>query len=190
MNTLQNQQVFRTLLNAMSAPGKTFAFDTAEWSDRLSSAPLSPACAAICLSLLDGASPISLFQMPEPVAPWLLRHCRVPISSPEQAVFALGMGKHGDWDQNLLNIGSEEEPEKGATLILELDSLNDGAPLQLTGPGIATSRIAAPRLAPGFMNFWQKQQGLYPRGIDLILCCGNACLCLPRSISIHADREN
>jgi alpha-D-ribose 1-methylphosphonate 5-triphosphate synthase subunit PhnH len=190
MKIQQNQQVFRTLLNAMSAPGQTFAFTATEFSDSSSSAPLSPACAAICLSLLDGTSPISLFQMPESVASWLLKHCRVPISSPEHAVFALGMGKHWDWDQNLLNIGSEEEPEKGATLILELDSLDGGEHLQLTGPGIASSQIAAPRLAPGFMAFWQKQQGLYPRGIDLILCCGNECLCLPRSISIHSDREN
>ncbi|MBU2738898.1 phosphonate C-P lyase system protein PhnH [Acidithiobacillus concretivorus] len=190
MNTQQNQQVFRTLLNAMSAPGKTFAFGATEWSDCLSSAPLSPACAAICLSLLDRTSPVSLFQMPASVAPWLLKHCRVPISSPEHAIFALGLGKHWDWDQNLLNIGTEEEPEKGVTLILELDSLDGGEPLQLTGPGIATSQIAAPRLSPGFLTFWHQLQGLYPRGIDLILCCGNECLCLPRSISIHADREN
>ncbi len=184
MNPQQSQRIFRTLLNAMSAPGAIFSIDG--FSE---TTPLSPACAAICRCLLDAASPVALIQMPEPVTQWVRTCCRAPSAPAESAAFVIGTGQHWSWDQHIFNNGTEEEPEQGATLILELENLYDGAPLQLLGPGIATTRITAPRLSPGFLSFWQRQQTQYPRGIDLILCCRNECLCLPRSITIQAAVE-
>lgn len=179
MNPEQQQQVFRTLLTAMSAPGEIATIPA-----HSAPAPLSPACAAICQTLMDAGSPVALVGMCAAVSPWLATHCHAPMVSMDAAHFVLGTEKHWDWESTPVPMGSEEEPEQGATLILELDSLDAAKPLQLTGPGIVSTRSIAPDLGAGFLPFWQKQQSLYPRGVDLILCCREQCLCLPRSVSI------
>ncbi|PKY11156.1 phosphonate C-P lyase system protein PhnH [Acidithiobacillus marinus] len=184
MNPEQQQQIFRTLLSAMSAPGEIMSIPA-----RPEPAPLSPACAGVCLTLLDASSAVALTGMAPTVAPWLNDHCRAPMVSLDEAQFVLGMGKHWNWESSQAPIGSEEEPEQGATLILELDNLNAGIPLQLTGPGISGTRNIAPRLGTGFLAFWQKQQSQYPRGVDLILCSQDQCLCLPRSVTICRFEE-
>lgn len=184
MNPEQQQQVFRTLLTAMSAPGQIATMPV-----HPDPAPLSPSCAVICLTLLDAGSPVALVNMCAAAALWLNTHCRAPMVSMDQAHFVLGTEKHWDWESTPVPMGSEEEPEQGATLILELDSLDAGEPLQLKGPGIASTCNIAPDLGAGFLPFWQKQQSQYPRGVDLILCCREQCLCLPRSVTIRSVEE-
>lgn len=78
--------------------------------------------------------------------------------------------------------GSQEYPDRSATLILQLESLDGGAPLTFEGPGIKGRATIAPHgLPPDFARQWGDNRKRFPRGIDLMLTCGNSIICLPRT---------
>lgn len=84
-------------------------------------------------------------------------------------------------------MGSQDYPDRSATLVLELPSLNGGPELILSGPGIKDQVVIAPQGLPdGFLLQWQNNHQQFPRGVDLILTAGRDLLCLPRSCSITA----
>jgi alpha-D-ribose 1-methylphosphonate 5-triphosphate synthase subunit PhnH len=77
-------------------------------------------------------------------------------------------------------------PETSATVIVQVASLTTGERFVLEGPGLREPAIlAVDGLPPDFAAMWQRNHGLYPRGIDLILCAGDQLAALPRSVSIR-----
>ena len=85
-----------------------------------------------------------------------------------------------------LDAGSEEEPERGATLILEVEALEEGAGWRLTGPGIRDTHLLRVRGAPpGFVADWTRNRARFPRGVDAILCAGSRIAALPRTVRIE-----
>ena len=102
---------------------------------------------------------------------------------PKDAFFAVATG--WSWEEHVFPIGTEEEPENSATLIIEIPTLQGGPNLILRGPGIRSTRAIAPEIGAGFLPFSQHNHALYPRGIDLILCSGRDFLCLPRTTEIE-----
>ncbi|HBF30166.1 phosphonate C-P lyase system protein PhnH [Rhizobium sp.] len=82
-------------------------------------------------------------------------------------------------------LGSQDYPDRSATLVLELPSLSGGPELILKGPGIKDQTVIAPQGLPeGFLLQWQENHQQFPRGVDLILTAGRDLLCLPRSTAI------
>jgi alpha-D-ribose 1-methylphosphonate 5-triphosphate synthase subunit PhnH len=77
-------------------------------------------------------------------------------------------------------------PETSATIILQVASLRSGRHFALEGPGLREPRILPVNGLPAdFPAIWERNHGLYPRGIDLILCAGNELTALPRSVTIR-----
>jgi alpha-D-ribose 1-methylphosphonate 5-triphosphate synthase subunit PhnH len=67
-------------------------------------------------------------------------------------------------------------------LLLPVESLRDGTPLTIRGPGIETVAIIAPRGLPdGFTETIASNAARYPLGFDLLLICGSELLALPRT---------
>ena len=86
------------------------------------------------MSLADADTPLWL-DAGDTVAEWLRFHCGAPIT-PEigAARFALACGAAPSLEA--LDVGTDEDPQLGATLILQVAGLVAGDGWRLTGPGI------------------------------------------------------
>jgi alpha-D-ribose 1-methylphosphonate 5-triphosphate synthase subunit PhnH len=85
-----------------------------------------------------------------------------------------------------LAAGSEEQPQRGATLVLQVTALAAGAGWRLTGPGIEREHPLAVTGAPaGFVAAWAANRARFPRGVDVVLCAGDRIAALPRTVAIQ-----
>jgi len=84
-----------------------------------------------------------------------------------------------------LRSGTDDEPEGGATLILDVESFA-GRQARLTGPGIETETILRLPLDEAFFIEWAARRKNLPRGVDMLLCAGRQILGLPRGVKIEA----
>ena len=81
--------------------------------------------------------------------------------------------------------GTEEEPQRGATVIVQVSSLLDVRGWRLTGPGIESLHwLSAGGLPDDFVAQWTRNRAGFPCGVDLILCCGDRLAALPRTVRI------
>jgi len=173
------QSCFRAVLEAMSRPGRIQVLP-----DGLTPpAALHPATAAVLLTLTDAETPLHHDAGTE-ADTWLRFHCGCPAVSMADAAFVLATGQPPA--VSALAQGSDEEPERGATLILQVPALESGHGWRLTGPGIAQEhRLWVEGLPPGFVADWRAQRACFPRGVDVILCAGHRIAALPRGIRIE-----
>jgi alpha-D-ribose 1-methylphosphonate 5-triphosphate synthase subunit PhnH len=179
------QAVFKALMDAMARPGVVIDIRPLAAPP----APLSATGAAVALTLCDHDTPIWLdrtLQASAAVRSYLAFHAGAPLAdTPGDAAFALvavpaGLPPLGEFAQ-----GTQEYPDRSATLIVQVDNLSEGAPLLLAGPGIETTATLAPSPLPaGFIADWQDNRARFPRGVDLILAAPGAVACLPRTVKI------
>jgi len=174
---LDAQAAFRAVLEALSRPGRV---------QHLSALPevppgLSPAAACVLLSLVDADTKLAL-AAGDAAEAWVRFHCGAPFTPVTAARFVLDASAQlGD-----LDAGTEEEPELGATLILEVAALSEGPGWRLTGPGIREVHHLHVEGAPaGFVAAWQESRTRFPRGVDVILCAGDRIAALPRTVAIE-----
>ncbi len=174
---LDPQATFRAVLEAMSRPGRVQALPVPPELPP----GLCPAVAAVLLALADADTPICLAAGPEAEA-WIRFHTGARAAPVAEAAFVL------DPAARLLDLeaGTEEEPERGATLILAVEELAEGSGWRLTGPGIqSVHRLAVTGAPPGFLAEWATSRARFPRGVDVILCAGERIAALPRGIAIE-----
>ena len=176
---LDAQACFRAILEAMSRPGRI---------QRIAApitppAPLCTAAGAALLSLADADTPLWL-DTNEAVAAWLRFHCGAPITGDIGAArFVLSCGNAPSLAA--LDIGTDEDPQLGATLILQVAGLIADEGWRLTGPGIQHEHHLRVLGAPAdFVLAWARNQALFPRGVDVLLCAGDSIAALPRSVMI------
>jgi alpha-D-ribose 1-methylphosphonate 5-triphosphate synthase subunit PhnH len=173
---LDAQASFRAVLEAMSRPGRIQAITPPPELPP----GLSPASAAVLLTLVDAATPLRL-AAGDDAASWVRFHCGCTLVA-GPAAFVL------DPDASLLDLdpGTEEEPERGATLILEVTSLEEAPGWLLSGPGIRDTHHLRVEGAPaGFVRDWAMNRARFPRGVDVILCAGTRIAALPRTVRIE-----
>jgi alpha-D-ribose 1-methylphosphonate 5-triphosphate synthase subunit PhnH len=172
------QSCFRAVLDAMARPGRIHSV-----SGVSGSAPLCNAAAAVLLTLADQETPLWLDPAAARVGEWIAFHTGAPNVSSEQAMFAIALALPdlGDFSD-----GSDEMPETSATIILQVTSLRSGRRFKLEGPGLREPQTLSIDGVPlDFASVWERNHGLYPRGVDLILCAGDELTALPRSVSIR-----
>ena len=173
---LDSQSCFRALLEAMSRPGRV---------QRVIAPPevppgLSPASAAVLLTLVDADTPLRLNAGAGAEA-WVRFHCGCPLVR-DGAAFVLDEGA----GLAELEAGTDEEPERGATLILEVASLDEAAGWRLTGPGIREAHLLRVGGAPeSFIAEWERNRAAFPRGVDVLLTAGDRLAALPRTVRIE-----
>jgi len=177
------QATFRAVLTALSEPGRVLALELALEPPP----PLGPAAAAVALSLLDGDTPLWCDRTSRGALPSLRFHTGVPlVEAPEQARFALIADAAQLPSLAAFEAGSDEYPDRSATVIVEVGALGEGRALVLRGPGIPDRRTLAVRGLPaGFAAEWHANHARFPRGIDVILTAGNRLAGLPRSVLIE-----
>jgi len=187
---LSAQKTFRAVLNALARPGTIHPL-TAELS---APAPLSPAAAAIALTLCDYDTPLWLdagLRSTDAVIDWLRFHCRSPIiDDPRAAAFAIVSTPSELPPLDHFNPGLPDYPDRSTTLILQLESLRSGPQLLLEGPGIRGCQVF--RASPLPRNIGAQliaNRTLFPRGVDLVLLAERELAALPRSIRIVREEH-
>jgi alpha-D-ribose 1-methylphosphonate 5-triphosphate synthase subunit PhnH len=184
---LDAQRAFRRVLDAMAHPGRIVRLDVAVDAP----APLGPASAAVCLTLLDLETPLwvdAAARAPEALE-WLRFHCGVPlVEVPGAARFALVAEPAALPPLDTFDAGTDAMPDRSATLIVQVEALASGSGPRLYGPGIAAAaRLDARGARPGVWNFVRANGARFPRGVDLILTAGADLAALPRTVRMEGD---
>lgn len=180
----QSQSVFKALMDGMARPGTILPLGALA----VPPAPLGAGAGAIALTLCDDGTPVWLTAAlaRSAVPAWLAFHTGAPVTEvkPEaRFVFVEEGGLVPGFDQFAL--GSQDYPDRSATLVLEIASLKGGAELIATGPGIKDEAVIAPSGLPDiFLTLWAENRAAFPRGVDLILVSGTDILCLPRTTKL------
>lgn len=179
---LAAQACFRRLLDAMARPGTRATID-----DVPAPAPLMPAAGAVALTLCDADTPVWLDPglCAEAVVAWLRFHsgCRI-VAAPADAAFAFAADPAGV-PFNALSAGSDEFPDRSATVILQVERIGTGQRLHLEGPGIeTTATLDIAGLPAGFVAWRRANRALYPRGVDVVVVSGHTLVALPRSTAV------
>lgn len=185
---LQGQGVFRIVMDAMARPGTIRSLESSMTGVK-PPAPLSSATGAVALTLCDADTPVWLTQAlrQSPARAWIAFHTGAPLVEQKvEARFAFverggvvpGFGQFA--------LGTQEYPDRSATLVLEIDALTGGPAYRATGPGIRDHADFAPRGLPDvFAALWAENRALFPRGVDLILVAGAEIVCLPRTTKLE-----
>ncbi|QRM33672.1 phosphonate C-P lyase system protein PhnH [Microvirga sp. VF16] len=176
----QSQAAFRLVMDAMAQPGRIVDLGHAVQPP----APLEPAAAAFLATLADYDTPVWFEDNgTDAAASWLTFHTGAAVANnPSTASFVV-LSKDSlvaGWLK--FATGSLSYPDRSATLLLPVESLRDGTPQTIRGPGIETVATIAPRGLPdGFAATMAINTSRYPLGFDLLLTCGSELLALPRT---------
>jgi alpha-D-ribose 1-methylphosphonate 5-triphosphate synthase subunit PhnH len=187
---LASQAVFRTVMEAMARPGTIAELDVAITSP----APLGVAAAALALTLLDFETLLWLDPMlaaAPAVDGWLKFHTGARrTADPASAAFAFVAKPATLPGFDAFDLGNIEYPDRATTLVLEVETLNDGYVFLLSGPGIKESRsLAAAPLPADFADRMTANRALFPRGVDIVLTCGRRLAALPRSVQLTRSKR-
>ena len=178
-----NQRIFRAILLTMSRPGTVTVLGN--WPRPPQG--LHPAAAAVCLALVDMDTPLWMDPAAsQEVQTYLRFHCGCPMENdPGKGAFALIADGLELPDLDLFNPGDIEYPDRSATLIIQVASLNVGRGVQLTGPGIQGDiRLHVDRLDAGFWQALQHNNSRFPLGFDVILATETEIVSLPRTVQV------
>ncbi len=184
----QSQKAFRAVLEALSRPGLPVAC-----------APFAPAphgldlsVAAILLALTDLETPIWIGPgFDGGVSDWLHFHTGAPlVADAGQASFALIQADGACPPLDSFALGSDEGPETGAMLVVQGGRLDTQAAMTWRGPGIRDRvETGSFGLAAAFWRQRHAQEGLFPRGLDLVIGCGALVVGCPRSTRIKLSES-
>jgi len=191
------QQAFRALLRASSRPG-TLVELPAVCTDGIVppvdalGRPISAGLVALLLTLLDRETSVRLHAELDsaPVATYLRFHTGVQRATP--AAYEVAAAHRVDLALcAALELGSDEEPQRGATLIVDVPRFDTVAtpPILLRGPGIeSTQRLAVSSLEPSVWRWRMQRQTDFPRGVDMVFVHGCQVSALPRSTRLEEVR--
>ena len=173
------QSSFRALLHALAHPGTILELPDAPDPP----APLNAAAAALALALCDADTAI-WHDGDVAVADWLRFHTGAPEAPSREARFLIATGAPPPLAA--LPLGSDEAPQNGATLILQVEGLAVAPGWRLTGPGIENSTdLRVTSLPAGFVAARAALAALFPRGIDIVFCAGRRIAALPRTTGVE-----
>jgi alpha-D-ribose 1-methylphosphonate 5-triphosphate synthase subunit PhnH len=181
---LAAQQTFRAALMALAHPGRIVAVDSA-----LETPPsVDVATAALGLALLDHETPLWLDETLQGATAYFRFHCGCPVVPGNSAAhFAIIGDLRALASLTEFRQGSDEYPDQSATLILQVEELIDGGPLQISGPGIAgVTRLGVRGLSDGFWRDWSVNNAAFPRGVDIFFTSGSRLCGLPRTTKVRS----
>ena len=178
------QASFRAVMDAFANPGQVQLLPASD-------APptVAPGLASVALTLLDHDTQLWLdpsLAVTEGLVSWLRFQTGAPLTT-EPALAQFALASSADLLPPLQNfaLGTQEYPDRSTTIVLAVPSLGDGPQLMLRGPGIREQQSIAPSGLPiDFLEQWQANRELFPRGVDLLLVAGRSVVGLPRSVRI------
>jgi len=180
------QKVFSSVMHAMARPGRVAVFDNMPKAPD----PLFDTTAALLLTLADYDTQVwfdpGLVGSSEAMN-WVAFHTGAPQTNKrEEAAFAVSRDVSVLEQLHTFAQGTAEYPDRSATLILQVEALNDETDWQLTGPGIENVHTLGvmPEMQT-MVHAWNRNRSQFPLGVDLILCARKKTVCLPRTVKIE-----
>jgi alpha-D-ribose 1-methylphosphonate 5-triphosphate synthase subunit PhnH len=173
------QRLFRELVEAFSRPGSVR--DLTPYTGECD------AMLATLASLLDGATTLADPHNRIAADAWRLLQCR-PVKA-EVANYIAATGQRPPEFQPAF--GSLESPEKGATLLVEVDALGDG-PLvvELSGPGIPQKHhLQITGLHTDWLIRRAQWNTSFPLGIDMLLMDAAQVAAIPRTTRVAVQER-
>lgn len=166
----RQQTVFRQLMRAFSFPGRIQTLTEGE------------ALTQTLATLVDREA--TLADPQNQLDALTLKRLQARMTAPELAQFIVADGSVPPLFEPCL--GTLESPEGGATILLWVTALGEGAHWQFTGPGIAiTQALAITGLDPAWLEHRQVWNEGFPLGVDLILIDSKSVVALPRTTRTH-----
>jgi len=185
----ESQLAFRKIMDAVARPGTRAQFGGAIEPP----AGLGVAAATVALTLFDFETPIWLapaLRGGETEA-WVRFHCGCPLTTdPAEASFAILVDAAAAPPLAAFNLGDAKYPDRSTTVILQVENLDGGERVTLTGPGIKNQTVVEPRGLPA--GFWGQMQGNnanFQFGVDLLLVSGGSLIAVPRSSQIQIQGD-
>jgi alpha-D-ribose 1-methylphosphonate 5-triphosphate synthase subunit PhnH len=184
---LSAQATFRSVMDAMARPGSV---------RRVAAVARAPGAmmrgtAAIALTLFDHDTPVwldPLMSETPDVTKWLKFHTGAPVTANSSICsFAMIADARALPALDRFAFGSNEYPDRSTTLILQVESLTQGPPLELCGPGIDGTAVLQAAIQPA--NLFERldiNRTLFPRGIDVVLVADDAIVAVPRTTRLAA----
>jgi alpha-D-ribose 1-methylphosphonate 5-triphosphate synthase subunit PhnH len=184
---LSAQATFRSVMDAMARPGSV---------RRVAAVARAPGAmmrgtAAIALTLFDHDTPVwldPLMSETPDVTKWLKFHTGAPVTANSSICsFAMIGDAQALPALDRFAFGSNEYPDRSTTLILQVESLTQGPPLELCGPGIDGTAVLQAAIQPA--NLFERldiNRTLFPRGIDVVLVADDAIVAIPRTTRLAA----
>lgn len=179
--TRQAQQTFRAVLDALSRPTRPLPVaGPAE-----APASLGPALAAVLLTLLDEECSAWLggrFADDAELDAWLAFHTGVRRArTAAEADFVVVDAAAAPALEDLAQ-GSDEEPHRSATVVLDARGCTGDRRWSAHGPGIEGSAVlVAPWADAEFFGRWTRNAAQFPRGVDLLVLDAGSVTGLPRT---------
>ena len=178
-----NQRIFRAILLTMSRPGTVTVLGN--WPKPPKG--LHPAAAAVCLALVDMDTPLWVGPgTPIDIQTYLRFHCGCSIPrTPENGSFGLILDGAELPDLDQFHPGDIEYPDRSATLIIQVKSIDVGRGVTLSGPGIkGNTQLHVEGLHIDFWQALQQNSRRFPLGYDVILTTETEIVSLPRTVQV------
>lgn len=187
------QSVYRKVLNSMARPGKIEVLEEQEKVDM--EINFNRGTFLIMLMLLDGEVSFNVVSEKSEEVSNLISEITYSKEKPlEEAdyVFVLEDAVEEKLAEvySLAKVGTLINPNKSATIISEVEFINDDGKLELSGPGIKDKKC----ISIGESNAWIKERNLknkeYPLGVDGIFIDKEyRVVSLPRTTKINRKED-
>lgn len=184
------QKAYRQVLDSMSQPGKINTIHEQAMKNSLEIGCF-PSTIVLIQMLFDTEIKFKVCSKHEKEWVKLINQLTyAQVSNADEADFILILNdaerKEAEMALKMANVGDLQNPQYGATFIVEARSLNSGQELKITGPGIMTERLIKVDTLENLMDLRAEKNAEYPLGIDLIFIDSqDHVLCLPRTTQIE-----
>lgn len=182
-----SMQNFRVIMDAMAHPGRIYKLPALPRPP----APLYPSTGAVCLTLLDLETP--LWVDPSASSPAVLSylrfHCGCAVSQdPGEAAFGIIGDGRTPPELRRFSGGEPLYPDRSATVIIQVESLDNSQGVRLKGPGIETEiNLQARGLSNEFWPDLRANKEQFPLGVDVLLVSPASICCLPRTVEVELE---
>ncbi|RHW35775.1 phosphonate C-P lyase system protein PhnH [Lysinibacillus yapensis] len=177
------QGSFRKILEAMTFPGKTIPLEKSSTEVP----PLYSQTLLVCQTLLDSEVTFAVLQnqqVSQSIHAYTGSH-ETKLEEADFIVIPQMVSNEALIQLKSVKTGDLRDPQKSATLFIEVDSLTEGTAFELSGPGIKDKTVIHSNLSKEFIETRALLNGEYPLGIDtLFIDRDGLILGLPRTTKV------
>jgi len=185
------QQIFRAVLEALARP----TMPQRVRSGILPPAPLGALTGAVLLTMCDEQTPVWLdpaLRRADEVTAWLRFHTAAPlVDDAGAALFCVASCPTAMPELDELAQGTDEDPHRSATVIVDAAGARPSGRFIATGPGVDGQIEWDGAGLPGhraggrtFLQTWAANTRRFPRGVDVILAGDDDIRALPRTTTL------
>lgn len=165
------QQIYRNAIACFSMPGTILSLK-AQCGRMDYTCEMNKAMLAIAIMLLDREVSFNIASEEENIKNFLTQLTYSKYEEVGGDYIFICKGEREEIILELIRkakVGTLIDPHKSATLIIEVDTLTEGAVQELSGPGIEMTTIIRTSLREAIWELREEKNAEFPLGVDMIL---------------------